>query len=1050
VDVEDLHSFAEEIAHIDFLLAELQESVERGEIGRVTLDQMSARYLARRARLQALLVNATAEAAAEQAASPPLEVAPPAEAEDALALVADSDAEEEPVPALSRGAALVASVRDRAENSSAAKTAAQADEELDRVFDRGAPPGEAPWADPPSASLSLGRLIAYVGASLVVVAAAVFGIRGWFEFPPIVPLAGLTVATIVLYFDGEWARKQLSLPTVGAAMIAGAALLFVLDGYAALQWLGVTGPLPWAAVLLACSLGYWVTEVRIGGSFFGSAGAVAQTTAFVLVANALHWSPSWTIATVGLLAAAWALGARAVNPEGPYVRLAHVLGPSSLVLSAIAAVASAIFVAPEVAGASSSLPILAAGIVALACSIAAESVIPEWRAVSVIGQLGVFLAAGALHIVRSNAVGPVGFDLLAMVFLLSFANMAYSIRKGSWTFAVSAYLSWCLAWTGVALQLHFNIAEMTGGTALLGVIILGMGLAAKRSTESGSMPQGGQFATFWQIAGPLTTISAAVVAAPQCVSPLVTHTSTIWLAGYAVLAAWVMLMLYVAHSLRARNWTGGAVVVWSFFLALSLMLLAMPSWPVARYGVGLVVLALAWSLSRDIVDRLCIKPHTLVLFCEALYVIIPVGALAMRWGVQSARTYDFAALLAASAIAFASEAIQTRERHTLALAPVFSIAAIAGAIWTGATAEAAAIAGGVTALVIAAVSLFARVGRQSWATTIVLSSGVTASLLAVAVIRSPQYLLAQLLLLSLVWALLSRTTMIPEIAGASAGFAVLAVAAALWWLNGPLLLTVATLTGAAVVLFLPRLIIKQAPSHDVARLCAALATAGLLSLGVLDTLGLASYVRVSASLGPWAALGGVGLGVALALTGVYVIVWTIVEKAELGLYVGFWLIVLCALVQLDAARVRFAEPYLLAVALFFGLGGMYWSSRKSERPMPAGSDLAAMMLAAFAPLIVSLGSTSLVDMQTHGAWTLGLSLVVMLVGLALRARIYLIGGFACLVVELLWLSRSMLWGLPSWLWIAAAVGVVAAAGLLFNLRHTIAKIAPRYDISAWR
>ena len=296
--------------------------------------------------------------------------------------------------------------------------------------------------------------------------------------------------------------------------------------------------------------------------------------------------------------------------------------------------------------------------------------------------------------------------------------------------------------------------------------------------------------------------------------------------------------------------------------------------------------------------------------------------------------------------------------------------------------------------------------------------------------------------------------MIPEMAGVSAGFGVLAVTAALWWINPPAWVTMVTLTIAAFVLFMPRLLLKDSPSPEIARLTAALATAGLLSLGILDTLGLASYVHISGFLGQWAALGAVGLGVALLITGVYLIVWTIVEGAELGLYVGFWLVVLCILVEVDAFTVAHRQPelYLLTVALYFGLAGMYWSSRKPGRPVPAGSDLAATMLAVLAPLIISLGSTTPADIRLHGFWTLGISVFVIVVGLILRARIYLFGGIAVLIVELLWLARNLFGELPAWAWIGVAVVALLVAGILYASREAIARLTQnRGDgSSSWR
>ncbi len=1057
----------DEIGNIDYLLAQLNSSVERGEIARLTFDQISARYLERRAELVAILAHRpepeapVVERQAEPVPRPIREVAPevPVRERQPEREIPLRERQAEPVtrptfqlePEAAARAAVAAALTPSLIAAQLATTSSEASEEVDRVFEPGTPPGGAPWVAARS-SLSLGRWIAYVGGSLVVVAAAVFGIRGLVEFPPIVSLAGLIVATITLYFDGEWARSKLSLPVLGTAMISGAAALFLLDGYAVIHWLGVSGSVPWAVVLLASSVGYWLTELRIKGGWFGVAGALAQVGFCWLLGLSMGWQTYWIVALIGVVAAIWAVASDRIDAEGPLGALWRVLGPCSMVLTALVTVAMTFLVPSAVFWSRTPWPIAAGAVSAIAASVSLERVLPARRAFGVAALIPIFLAAGALYDARVvGLVGTPGFDLLGILFLFTAVTASYSVRKGSYFFAAASYIGWMMAWTGVALQLGLSWPLMLAGTAMLGVMTLVIGLIVGKVAEGGGLPLGGNAATLWQLMGPSTSIGAALAAAPLAVAGLIRPTSAVQMLPYLLLSAWVLLMLVVENSRLPRSWTGGAVIVWSFFVTASLMLFLAPGWPVSRYGIGLILVAVLWSHARGGVERLLRVPNKVVaIFSQAMYVIVPLGALALVWSAQAERSYDYAALLAVAALAWVAEALRTRERYLFIPVPVFAIAAITTAIWTGSTPEAAAIGGAVAALAIAAASLFAKVDRTSWANAIVAASAGTASALAVLVIQSPRYLVIELLLVSVIWALFSRTIMIPEIAGVSAGFAIFAVAAALWALNLPPWITMTILTAAAAVLFMPRLVLKDSPSPAIARLTAALATAGLLSLGILDTLGLASYVHISSALGQWASLAGVGLGMALLLTGVYLIVWTIVEGAELGLYVGFWLVVLFLLVEMDAAHVRFAELYLLTVGVYFALAGMYWSSRKPERPVPAGSDLAATMLVALAPLIISLGSTTSAEIRIHGLWTVGLSILIILVGLVLRARIYLLGGIGVLAVELLWLARNLLGGLPGWSYAGMAVAVLLVSGIIYSLRAPIAALSRRGDYSSWR
>jgi hypothetical protein len=193
---------------------------------------------------------------------------------------------------------------------------------------------------------------------------------------------------------------------------------------------------------------------------------------------------------------------------------------------------------------------------------------------------------------------------------------------------------------------------------------------------------------------------------------------------------------------------------------------------------------------------------------------------------------------------------------------------------------------------------------------------------------------------------------------------------------------------------------------------AAIAAAGLFALGTLDAIGLASYTNLRIASAAWSSVNATGLAIALLITAIYVLVWTLAEHAEIGLYIGLWLMVMGVLIGLDAARVAQAEAYLLPVAVYFGFVGILWSSRKEGRPVPVGTDLAVLMLGPVAALIIALGSADAETILLHGFWAMGLSIITVIAGLFLRARILVFGGIAVLAIDALWIGRYLLVGLP--------------------------------------
>jgi hypothetical protein len=264
--------------------------------------------------------------------------------------------------------------------------------------------------------------------------------------------------------------------------------------------------------------------------------------------------------------------------------------------------------------------------------------------------------------------------------------------------------------------------------------------------------------------------------------------------------------------------------------------------------------------------------------------------------------------------------------------------------------------------------------------------------------------------------------------------------------------TVVVLSAISAGLLVPRVALRNSPSPTTARYTAAIAAAGLFALGTLDAIGLASYTNLRIASAAWSSVNATGLAIALLITAIYVLVWTLAEHAEIGLYIGLWLMVMGVLIGLDAARVAQAEAYLLPVAVYFGFVGILWSSRKEGRPVPVGTDLAVLMLGPVAALIIALGSADAETILLHGFWAMGLSIITVIAGLLLRARILVFGGIAVLAIDALWIGRYLLVGLPDWAWLGAAVVVMGVAGILYAARGPIGKFlgGSGHRFASWR
>jgi hypothetical protein len=233
----------------------------------------------------------------------------------------------------------------------------------------------------------------------------------------------------------------------------------------------------------------------------------------------------------------------------------------------------------------------------------------------------------------------------------------------------------------------------------------------------------------------------------------------------------------------------------------------------------------------------------------------------------------------------------------------------------------------------------------------------------------------------------------------------------------------------------------------------SLASAGAVALAELTAVGLVSYLPLMPyGLPDWMRLGATGAALGFALAGAYALAWTSIEGVESGLYFGLGLIVIGAMIQMDGSGLRDTEWYLVLAGLYFGGMGVLWASRAPGRRIPSSTDLVAFILAVGAPLWLAFVAFTPEAGLRHGLIALALATASTAVGLVGRTRIYFQGGILVLVLDALWLSRSVLMALPSWVWIGGVGLALLAGGILYARREGFEGVGQRIreGFSSWR
>ena len=627
----------------------------------------------------------------------------------------------------------------------------------------------------------------------------------------------------------------------------------------------------------------------------------------------------------------------------------------------------------------------------------------------------------------------------------------YALRRGGLLYALAALVAEAIFWLGMAATFHWSSQIAFGVMAAFGTAMaVGGRLALSAPSESSPWKGARESGNVWRGGGALVVAITTVLVVLVEGAPL---SDTSVAGATPVLALWLLVAWLALAFLLQRPVVGWAVIGWSFAAAAYCLEWAWPAWHAAWYGIALLALAVAWSQMRPAAERwLAVSGRELTAVSRLLYLFIAFLAVAAAGASAQLRAYPVAFLLAGEGIAWLADGLRWKDTRVFAAASASAVMSAAAFGWVARSAEVAAVAAGACALVLSLLSVSGPRRADSWSSYFTGGAAVMASVLVVTSLGRPGYLSLALALVALSWALLAWNSDTPEFCGIGGVAAGLSAVAALWWQNPPSWVSLLVLAVLAGVLLLPRAAVSASPGSRAKRLIVALAAAGLFALVEADVIGLASWASTPArcSAGWTSAPPGPPS------------VWSwqaATCRPGLRWNARRWASIPVSGSRCSACWCKWTARASIRPSLTSSLRrctwprmGVLWASRGPDRRVPAGTDVAAFAVGVAVPLAMAVVSFEPSDALRHGLWALALALTSTAVGLAVRTRVYFLGGIGVLVLDALWLSRSVLLGLPSWVWIGTVGLALMAGGLTYARREALEGVGRRLQrgMESWR
>ncbi|MDZ4170414.1 MAG: hypothetical protein U1E26_12300 [Coriobacteriia bacterium] len=992
--MSDLEHAAEraELERIDFLLNELARAVERGEVHRASYDLMAPRYLERRAEIVAALTG---------------------------------------VPRVARGAPV--------SGDTPGVAGMKATGTLHPVATRTKPaPKPVDWT----------TVLLFLGAFLVIVASAIFSVAAWGLLDTAAKFGFMAALTVGFYVAGWWARTRLKLVVGSTALTVVASAMLLLDGWILIDGYDLSGPWPWAVLLLICSVAYWYTEARIASRFFGVIGAAAQIAWWWLLGAGLGLPEPARLAGLAVVALLWQVAAERGKGRAAVGSLATVLRWAAPILSAGAGVGLLVDLA--LVGTADALTVASAAVVSAAGGVVLWRALQGQRVAGSIAataiQLPLFVscvaAADSGHawwIVAVLALAAVANDLLG----LSGKGIAFSIV--GLVAEAAAVLEACLV---LEASPTTTIVVMAGLAALWS---LAARLLSDQEGQTPALRGATDTATSCDVAAFVLLVLASAALPVVTLSlpvPWFDISRTEVLAYVGVLAAW-----WASVTIRPSAVSAFAGAVFSFAALAAVETWSWPTPSAALFALPLVGLAGVWLASGRVLEPrygVVWGVVTRVSARAALAVLVLVPAVLPAHEPQRVGPWggpwDPVVLAALAAAILLADGIMSRSRASAVMAgPV--------AVFGGWLVGPAVVAGsGVTV-------------DHSFGSLIAASVGVALAGGAFAVRRSRAGSVGAWIAVSATVA--ASAAVLLMLADGESG-RVLALSALLvagaWCFSGAL--STQWLTGGAG----GALIVGSMALTTTASEWSVVAAFGVLGLALVGLSFVRGFGRTGrlAHVGAAQAVAGVGaLGVAVMmlesgthphavavlLLAVGGLTASVARRFEPGYYAaGFTFVVAIWLETSIVGDFRApAALYALPLAAYLMASGYLYVRLKAGRAFPDALDAAAVLVGVGYPLVIALQSApdrALADSLA----AVVMALIALGAGIGLKVRWYLFGGAAGLASIALYRSFSAIaeyWWLVLGL-IGIAMLVIALTWQRQRIVVTEARESLRRSFEGWR
>ncbi|PKQ15505.1 MAG: hypothetical protein CVT67_09335 [Actinobacteria bacterium HGW-Actinobacteria-7] len=961
----------DEISRIDFLLDQLARAVESGEVPRSSYDLMAPRFLARRETLVEIVTGGKR--------------APVVTGESVAAAAQQVRGEGEPAqPGPERPVSRPASAR----------TVSQ----------------PVQWT----------TVLTFLGAFLVVVASAIFAVVVW-DIIGVAGKLGMMGSLTALFYGGGYYARRIELRAGGTALTAVASAMLLFEGWIAIDGLHLTGPMPWAVVLLVCSAAYWYTEVRLAQRFFGVVGAAAQAGWWWLLGAGMGWAEPVRLAGLAVVALIWQLASERGRDDRTVGSLARVLewvAPVSALLLSV--------------GVLLDLALLRnAGLTEVACAgvVAVTSGLVMWRSQLLAPTFNKELTALAqvpLFVTVIVTVATTGHSwwIVAALALMALAYDLVALVSAGASLAIPGLL----AEVGLVLELcHVLDASAPVTVLALAALAVAWGVGSRlMARESVVVAAHGSPGVALVAETGAFVLMVVVSVASLAVSDRIALVGLSLGSGDASLVLGVLTGWYALSGLSRSGVVSFAGSAWSFYALAALMSWLVPDQRPEAYAAGLVALAGVWiasgsALSNRYGDEWALATRWVG---RAAVVLLATGGILLGFDLGNRGTLWPATLMAVATIVYLTDAIALSSEVTAAAAAASSVLALAYAggfasYRLGATNDVVwfAVCGAVAgALVAWGLAVFGRRARPLARYAAVAAALMPVPLLLGSVEHSG-HMAGALAMIAVAWAgaavIAGQWLVLP------AGLAtVLSAISLLAYLEGTPWRTVIVLSLLGLTLGGASLTRAGGPGGRFSVGARSLAMAGIA--GQVLLVGIGTVWSGFGDVGSWYALGGYAVSAVLAGLGVHVLTQSARWRFEPGYHIGGLVLVGSAWFLFGAADVTWLELYTTPLAFYLVAAGYLHRRLSPHNEFPVATDVGAVGVGLGLPLLMALSATPNQALG-HAGWVLCLSLIAIGGGIAAKSRWYFFGGVLALVSVALYRSFVALAGV--WWLLLGFVGV---------------------------